>query len=166
MVACYTLSFSTSTSPPTSLAPTPTPTVAFQPFAASFTAAPMTKTTFQNTSLLALSTRSSTAIPPTRPPFHITSNDVSTPPRRLTVASISGHQVIRGRGGVIAVLYKTHWNSLLCPSWGRELDFHPFRRHILLDWAGTPVRHRQGNRQYRPLRSNAPQRQLSWSHGK
>ena len=42
------------------------------------------------------------------PPYHVTQDDVSTPLQRLEVEQITGHQSVRGRGGVIAVLYKTH----------------------------------------------------------
>ena len=48
----------------------------------------------------------------------------STPLQRLEVEQITGHQTVRGRGGVIAVLYKTHWAGLSEPSWEREMDFH------------------------------------------
>ena len=41
-------------------------------------------------------------------PYHVTQDDVSTPLQRLEVEQITGHQSVRGRGGVIAVLYKTH----------------------------------------------------------
>ena len=50
------------------------------------------------------------------PPYHVTQNDVSTPLQRLEVDQITGHQSVRGRGGVIAVLYKTHWAGLSEPS--------------------------------------------------
>ena len=42
------------------------------------------------------------------PPYHVTKDDVSTPLQRLEVEQITGHQSVRGRSGVIAVLYKTH----------------------------------------------------------
>ena len=45
------------------------------------------------------------------PPYHVT-QDVSTPLRRLEVEKITGHQSVRGRGGVIAVTYETHWTGL------------------------------------------------------
>ena len=46
------------------------------------------------------------------PPYHVTQDDVSTPLQRLEVEQIAGHQSVRGRGGVIAVLYKTRWAGL------------------------------------------------------
>ena len=42
------------------------------------------------------------------------------PLQRLEVEQITGHQSVRGRGGVIAVLYKTHWAGLSKPSWERK----------------------------------------------
>ena len=42
------------------------------------------------------------------PPYHVTEDDVSTPLQRLEVGQITGDQPAQGRGGVIAVLYKTH----------------------------------------------------------
>ena len=42
------------------------------------------------------------------PPYHATQDDVSTLLQRLGVEQITGHQSVRGRDGVIAVLYKTH----------------------------------------------------------
>ena len=56
---------------------------------------------------------------------------------------ITGHQSVRGRGGVIAVMYETHWKGLLRPSWEREMDLQHSRKQILLYWAGTPDQHRQ-----------------------
>lgn len=37
-----------------------------------------------------------------------------------------GHQRVRGRGHAIAVFYKSHWNAILQPTRGFELDFKPF----------------------------------------
>ena len=36
------------------------------------------------------------------PPYHVTQDDVSTPLQRLEVEQFTGHQSVRGRGGVIA----------------------------------------------------------------
>ena len=46
------------------------------------------------------------------PPYHVTQDDVSTPLQRREVEQITVRQSVRGRGGVIAVLYKTHWVGL------------------------------------------------------
>ena len=64
------------------------------------------------------------------PPYDVTQDDVSTPRQRLEVEQIAGHQSVRGRGGVIAVLYKTHWSGFAEPYWGREMDLHLSRPHI------------------------------------
>ena len=56
------------------------------------------------------------------PPYHVTVDDVTPPPERLEVGRITGRQLVRGRGRVIAVLYETHWAGLLGPSRERELD--------------------------------------------
>ena len=99
------------------------------------------------------------------PPYHVTLDDITPPPERLEVEQITGHQLVRGRGGVIAVLYETHWTGLLSPSWERELDLQHFRRHILLYWSGKPTQHRQTNRLYRQMRIGAAHRELSQSQG-
>eukprot|EP00752_Nemacystus_decipiens_P017591 g15764.t1 len=45
-----------------------------------------------------------------------------TIPTRLDVEQLTAHQVARGRGGNLAVMYETHWKGLLTPSWERESD--------------------------------------------
>ena len=42
------------------------------------------------------------------PPNHVTTDDVAIPPLLIGVAKIIGHQCVRGRGDVIAVLQETH----------------------------------------------------------
>ena len=83
------------------------------------------------------------------PPYQVTQDDVLTPLHRLEVELITGHQSVRGRGGVIAVIYKTHWAGLSEPSGEREMDLHLPRFHILHNWARTPDQQRQNNRLYR-----------------
>lgn len=46
------------------------------------------------------------------PPSYVTRDDVATLLHRLEVENNNGHNMIRGRGGVIAVLCKTHWTWL------------------------------------------------------
>ena len=99
------------------------------------------------------------------PPYHVTQDDVLTPLQRREVEQVTGHQSVRGRGGVIAVLYKTHWAGLSEPSWEQEMDLHLFCSHILRYWAGTPDQHRQTNRLYRRMRIGAAQRELSRYNG-
>ncbi|CAB1107844.1 unnamed protein product [Ectocarpus sp. CCAP 1310/34] len=78
------------------------------------------------------------------PSFHVTADDVSVPIGRLEVDYISGHQLVRGRSGVLAVLYQTHWLGLITPSWERESDLDQFRRHILLYWSREVCQSKQG----------------------
>ena len=60
----------------------------------------------------------------------------STPLQRLEVEQITGHQSVQGRGGVIAMLYMTHWAGLSEPSWEREMDLHsPDRIFCDIGWA-------------------------------
>ena len=99
------------------------------------------------------------------PPYHVTLDDVSPPPERFEVQQISGHQHVRGRRGVMAVLYENHWTGLFSPSWEREMDLQDFRPHILRYWSGTPTQHRQTNRLYRQMRIGAARRELSRSRG-
>ena len=99
------------------------------------------------------------------PPYYVTQDGVSTPFQRLEVEQITGHQSVRGRGGVIAVLYKTHWAGLSEPFWEREMDLHLSRSHILRYWAGTPGQDGQTNRLYRRMRIGVAQRELSRNNG-
>ena len=80
------------------------------------------------------------------PPYHVTQDDVSTSLQQREVEQITGQQSVHGRGGVVAVLYKTHWAGLCEPFWEREIDLHLSRSYILRYWAGTPDQHRQNNR--------------------
>ncbi len=91
------------------------------------------------------------------PPYHVTADDVSVPIDRLDVDKITSHRSVRGRGGVIAVLYETHWKGLLQPSWERETDLQHFRQHVLKYWAGTPLKLR--------MRIGAAPRELSRDQG-
>ena len=50
------------------------------------------------------------------PPYHVTQDNISTPLQRPEVEKITGHQSVRGRGGVVAVRYETHWTGLSRPS--------------------------------------------------
>ena len=69
--------------------------------------------------------------------YHVTQDDVLA--QRLNVEKITGHQSVRERGGVIAVLYKTHCVRLSEPSWEWEMDLQLSRTHVLSYWAGTPT---------------------------
>ena len=73
----------------------------------------------------------STIYPRNPPPYHVTQDDVSTPLQRLEMEKITGHQSVRGRGGVNTVMYETHWTGLSRPSWEREMDLQLSHHEIL-----------------------------------
>ena len=50
---------------------------------------------------------------------------------------------VRGRGGVIALTYETHWKGQIAPSWEREIDSQHSRKQILLYRSGTPDQRRK-----------------------
>ena len=50
------------------------------------------------------------------PKYHVTQDDASPPCQRLEIERITGHQSVRARGRVIAVMYETHWTRLSRPS--------------------------------------------------
>ena len=90
----------------------------------------------------------------------VTPDDISAPLKRLPVENITGHQPIRGRGRLIAVMYKTHWTGLSKPSCEREAVVLLSRHQILRYWAGTPNQHRHTNSVFRGMRTGAAQREL------
>eukprot|EP00752_Nemacystus_decipiens_P004782 g4353.t1 len=99
------------------------------------------------------------------PPYHVTTADVFSQPTRLDVEQLTAHQVARGRGGNLAVMYETHWKELLTPSWERESDLQHFRPKILQYWSGAPAQRRQTNRLYRQMRVGSAQREIARSKG-
>ena len=99
------------------------------------------------------------------PPYHVTQEDISIPLQRLEVEKINGHQSVRGRGGVIVVMYETPRTGLSRPFWEREMDLQLSRHGSLRHCPGTPNQHRQTNRLYRWMRKGAEQRELSRSNG-
>ena len=90
------------------------------------------------------------------PPYHVT-----TPLILIDVAKITGHQCVRGRGGAIAVLYETHWNGILRPTWERKASRH----FILTYWANGPDHHQPNTRQYQQLRINAAALEIARAKG-
>ena len=99
------------------------------------------------------------------PPYRVTTDDIATTPILIDVVKITGHQCVRGRGGAVAVLYETHWDDLLRPTWERELDLQAFRRHILSYWATEPAQHQSYTRQYQQLHVNAAVREIARPKG-
>ena len=99
------------------------------------------------------------------PPNHVTTDDIATPPILIGVAKLTGRQCVRGRGDAIAVLYGTHWDSLLRPTWERELDLQAFRHHILSHGAAGPAQHQPHTQQYQQLCINIAAREIARSEG-
>ena len=99
------------------------------------------------------------------PPYHVTTDDVSTPPILTDVAKITGHQCVRGRGGAIPVLYETHWKGLLRPTWERELDLQTFCSKILAYWASGPDHRQLNKRHFQQLHINAAAREIARARG-
>ena len=121
-------------------------------------------TTCVGISLPALRNMFYTPSRPSRP--HTTSPRMTSPPFRSNrCCKITGHQCVRGRGGAIAVLYETHWNDILRPTWERELDLQAFRDLILAYWADGPDHHQPNTRQYQQLRINAAAREIARAKG-
>lgn len=68
------------------------------------------------------------------PPYHVTTDVVSTPPILIKVANITGHQYVRNRGHTVVVLYETHRKGISRPTRQRELDLKGFRHKLLACW--------------------------------
>ena len=99
------------------------------------------------------------------PPYHVTQDAVSAPLQQLEVERITGHQSVRGRGGVIAVMYRTHRTGPSRPSWQREMDLQPLTPAdlALLGWHSESTPSNQP-----PVSSDAigaAQRELSRANG-
>ena len=99
------------------------------------------------------------------PPYHVTTDDIATSLVLIDVTKITGYQCVRGRGGAIAVLYETHWDNILRPTWERELDLQAFRHHIISYWAAGPAQYQPHTRQYQQLRIAAAAREITRSKG-
>lgn len=80
------------------------------------------------------------------PPHNMTVEDTDRPLERVVVDRISGHQLVRGRGGGLALTYQTHWRGIIRVTWASELDLRYFRREILLYWVGDAVHHCLSNK--------------------
>lgn len=79
------------------------------------------------------------------PPCHVTSGDIHASIERAVVDRIGGHQLLRSRGGKIAVVYQMHWRELLRVNLEREVDLRHFCRHMLLHWVSDVEHHRPLN---------------------
>ena len=79
------------------------------------------------------------------------------------IEKISRHQLVRGRGGKLAVMYETHWEGLSSITWEREIDLENFSRHILEYWMSTPRPVKGVNSKYRAMR-RAQAHRAYWRH--
>ena len=86
------------------------------------------------------------------PPFHLTAEDVVKSRIPVDIEKITGHQLVRGRGGKLAVMYETHWEGLSSITWEREIDVKNFSRHIVEYWMPTLRQEKGVNSKYRAMR--------------
>ena len=114
------------------------------------------------------------------PPYHVTQEDVSTPLQRLEVEQITGHQSVRGRGGLTTVQYKTLWAGFTASPRCNTKRFGRDSRNLPGSWKWTsassapdvcvigaplPDQHRQTNQLHRRMRIRAAQGELSIING-
>lgn len=66
------------------------------------------------------------------PPHHMAVEDADGPLERVVVDRITGHYLVRGRGGNIAVMYQAHWKGIMRVTRGREVHLRHFRSEVLL----------------------------------
>ena len=97
------------------------------------------------------------------PPFHPTTEDIVKSGIPVGIEKITGHQLVRGRGGKLAVMYETHWEDLSSITWEREIDLKNFSRHILEYWMSTPRQVKGANSKYRAMR-RAQAHRAYWRH--
>ena len=86
------------------------------------------------------------------PQFHPTTEDVVKSGIPVDIEKITEHQLVRGRGGELAVMYETHWEGLSSITWEREIGLKNFSRHILEYWMSTPRQVKGVNSKYRAMR--------------
>ena len=97
------------------------------------------------------------------PPFDPTTEDVVKSCIPVDTEKITGCQLVRGRGGKLAVMYETHWEGLSSITWEREIDLKNFSRHILEYWMSTPRQMKGVNSKYRAMR-RAQSHRAYWRH--
>ena len=97
------------------------------------------------------------------PPFHSTTDNMVKSGIPVDIEKITGHQLVRGRGGKLAVMYETHWEGLSSITWDREIDLKNFSRHILEYWMSTPRQVKGVNSKYRAMRI-AQAHRAYWRH--
>ena len=97
------------------------------------------------------------------PVFHPITEDVVKSGIPVDIGKITGHQLVRGRGGKLAVMYETHWEGLSSITWEREIDLKNFSRHILEYWMSTPRQVKGVDSKYRAIR-RARAHRAYWRH--
>ena len=98
------------------------------------------------------------------PPYHLTEDDVSAPVVRLDIKQITGHYSVRGRGGVMAVIYEIALAWYTPPFFGARdgaRDGPPTFKmpyFAVLIWFSQPTPY-QANRCYRAMRIGVAMRE-------
>ena len=87
------------------------------------------------------------------PPLHIP----------VDIEKITGHQLVRGRSGKLAIMYETDWEGLSSITWEREIDLKNVSRHILEYGMSTPKHVKGVNSKYRTMRG-AQANRAYWRH--
>ena len=96
------------------------------------------------------------------PPFHPTAEDVVKSGIPVDIY-ITGHQLVRGRGGELAVMHETHCEGLFSITWGRKIDLKNVSWHILEYWISTSRHVKSVNSKYRSMR-RAQAHRAYWRH--
>ena len=105
------------------------------------------------------------------PPYHVTTESVTTLPVLVQVDKTTGYQRVRSRGGATAVMYEINWKGFLRHTWERELDLQTFcatfssTGPILSYWASAPDQRQPHARQYQQMRISAAARELARAKG-
>ena len=142
-----------------------TPTAESPSSDASIAGTPTSATMIYPSTFLRASPRALTASEITVSHHLATLDGVSTPPESPEGECVMGYQLVRGRNGVIALLYERHCTGFLSPFREHDLDPQHSRRHILLWWSDTPTQHQQVNHLHGQMHIGAAQQKLSRSHG-
>ena len=86
------------------------------------------------------------------PSFHPTAEDVVISGIPVDIEKVTGHQLVRGRDGKLAVMYETHWEGLSSIMREREIDLKNVLRHIVEYWMSSPRQVKGVNSMYRAIR--------------
>ena len=95
-------------------------------------------------------------------PFHPTTEDVVKSGIPVDIL-IAGHQLVRGRGGELAVMHEIHCEGLFSITWEREIDLKNVSWHILEYWMSTSRQVKGVNSKYRSMR-RAQAHRAYWRH--